>query len=297
MPRKQPATRALLGCLIGLTLLTTSLSASGAVRHHRHRVSGVPVSPALRSSSALVVDENTATVLLAKNADAVIPIASITKLMTALVVLDAKQPTEEMIKLTAADRQVGRGGHSRLQTGARLSRGDLMHLALMSSENRAAYTLGLHYPGGVDAAVAAMNAKARALGMTHTRFADPTGLSAQNVSSPEDLAKLVTAASRSTLIRSYSTDDRYSVQVGRHRLEFRNTDNLVAKSDWNIVVQKTGYTNEAGRCLVMKAIIEDRPILIVLLDSYGKYTRTADARRVRDWIHSRANERVEHAAR
>jgi len=167
----------------------------------------------------------------------------------------------------------------------------------MSSENRAAYTLGLHYPGGVDAAVAAMNAKARALGMTHTRFADPTGLSAQNVSSPEDLAKLVTAASRSTLIRSYSTDDRYSVQVGRHRLEFRNTDNLVAKSDWNIVVQKTGYTNEAGRCLVMKAIIEDRPILIVLLDSYGKYTRTADARRVRDWIHSRANERVEHAAR
>ncbi|MBS0612411.1 MAG: D-alanyl-D-alanine endopeptidase [Proteobacteria bacterium] len=297
MPRNLPATRALLGSLIGLTLLCTSLPASGAAPHHRHRVSGIRSVPALRSSSALVVDENTATVLLAKNADAVIPIASITKLMTALVVLDAKQPTEELIKLTTADRQVGRGGHSRLQTGARLSRGDLMHLALMSSENRAAYTLGLHYPGGVSAAVSAMNAKARALGMTHTRFADPTGLSAQNVSSPEDLAKLLTAASRSALIRSFSTDDRYSVLVGRRRLEFRNTDNLVAKADWNIVVQKTGYTNEAGRCLVMKAIIEDRPILIVLLDSFGKYTRTADARRVRDWIHARANERVEHAAR
>lgn len=296
MPRRTRTARVLLSCTLGFGLMAGSLGASGAARHHRHRAA-VPDVPSLKSSSALVVDESTHSVLLEKNADAVIPIASITKLMTALVVLDAGQSLEETIRLTPADRQIGRGGHSRLPTGALLSRGDLMHLALMSSENRAAYTLALHYPGGMPAAVAAMNAKARALGMNHSRFADPTGLSAQNVSSPEDLTRLLTAASLNPLIRTYSTDDRHSVRVGRRQLEFRNTDNLVAKRDWDIVVQKTGYTNEAGRCLVMKAIIEDRPILIVLLDSFGKYTRTADARRVRDWIHARANERVEHAAR
>lgn len=296
MIRKLPATRTMISCVMALTLATATMSAPAAVRHHRHR-SATPAMPALKSGSALVVDESTNSVLLEKNADAIIPIASITKLMTALVVLDAGQPIDEMIRLTPADRLSGRGGHSRLPTGASLSRGDLMHLALMASENRAAFTLALHYPGGMQAALAAMNAKARTLGMTHTQFADPTGLSALNTSSPQDLARLLAAGSRSSLIREYSTDDRHVVRVGRRLIEFRNTDNLVAHRDWNIVVQKTGYTVDAGRCLVMKAIIEDRPILMVLMDSYGKYSRTADARRVRDWIHARANERVEHAAR
>jgi D-alanyl-D-alanine endopeptidase (penicillin-binding protein 7) len=282
--------------MAGLIMTGAALSASASPRHVRHRHPTPTGVPALRSSSALVVDENTSSVLLSKQADAAFPIASITKLMTALVVLDAGQPTDEMIKLTREDRELGRGAHSRLPTGATLSRGDLIHLALMSSENRAAHTLGNHYPGGLPACVDAMNAKARALGMTQTHFADPTGLSSQNVASPEDLTKLVIAASQNPIIRDYSTDDRYSVRVGRHSLQFRNTDNLVANPNWNIVVQKTGYTVDAGRCLVMKAIIEDRPIVIVLLDSYGKYTRIADAKRIRDWIHARANERVEHAS-
>jgi serine-type D-Ala-D-Ala endopeptidase (penicillin-binding protein 7) len=292
--------RRIVSSLIGLTLLSASLTAPAATRHHQHhrRVSNaLPGLPALRSSSVLVVDENTSSVLLSKNPNAVIPIASITKLMTALVVLDAGQSTDEMITLTRAERPEGRGGPSRLPTGASLSRGDLIHLALMSSENRAAFVLGNRYPGGLPACIAAMNAKARALGMTHSRFADPTGLSSGNRASPEDLSKLVIAASQNPLIRNYSTDDRHSVLLGRRRVEFRNTDNLVANPNWNIIVQKTGYTVDAGRCLVMKAIIEDRPIVIVLLDSYGKYTRIADAKRIRDWIHVRANERVEHAAR
>jgi len=296
MPRKLPAACTMISCVLALASAAATMSASAAVRHHRHRSEPAGM-PALKSSSALVMDESTNSVLLEKNADVVIPIASITKLMTALVVLDADQPIDEMIQLTPADRQTGRGGHSRLPTGARLSRGDLMHLALMASENRAAFALALHYPGGMQAALAAMNARARVLGMTHTRFADPTGLSALNTSSPQDLARLLAAGSRNPLIRQFSTDSRHSVRIGRRLIEFRNTDNLVAHRDWNIVVQKTGYTVDAGRCLVMKAIIEDRPILMVLMDSYGKYSRTADARRVRDWIHARANERIEHAAR
>jgi serine-type D-Ala-D-Ala endopeptidase (penicillin-binding protein 7) len=282
--------------MAGLVMTGTAIQASAHTHHVRHRHAAPTGTPALRSSSVLVVDENTSSVLLSKQADAAIPIASITKLMTALVVLDAQQPTDEMIKLTRDDREPSKGFHSRLPTGAALSRGDLIHLALMSSENRAAFTLGNHYPGGLRACIAAMNAKAKALGMTHTHFDDPTGLSSQNVASPEDLTKLVIAASQSPTIRDDSTDDRYSVRLGRHDMQFRNTDNLVANPNWNIVVQKTGYTVEAGRCLVMKAIIEDRPIVIVLLDSYGKYTRIADAKRIRDWIHARANERVEHAS-
>ncbi len=292
--------RRIVASLIGLSFLSVSIATPAATRHHRHHRRAADIvagMPALRSSSALVVDENTSSVLLSKNPDAVIPIASITKLMTALVVLEAGQSTDEMITLTRTERPGSRGGPSRLTTGATLSRGDLLHLALMASENRAAYVLGSRYPGGLPACIAAMNAKARALGMLHSRFTDPTGLSSGNMASPEDLSKLVIAASQNSLIRNYSTDDRHSVLVGRRRVEFRNTDNLVANPNWNIVVQKTGYTVDAGRCLVMKTIIEDRPIVIVLLDSYGKYTRIADAKRIRDWIHLRANERVEHAAR
>ena len=242
--------------------------------------------PALRSSAALVVDERDSSVLFAKHADVASPIASITKLMTALVVLDARQPMDELLTISPADADLGKGSVSRLVVGTSLSRADLMHLALMSSENRAAHALGANFPGGLPAFVAAMNAKAAALHMTSSRFVDPTGLSSLNVASPEDLSKLVRAASDNPLIREYSTDRHYAVRV-RHRLvEFRNTDRLVANPTWNIVVQKTGYIAEAGRCLVMEAVIEGRSVVIVLLDSFGKYTRLADATRIKRWMES-----------
>ncbi|MGB6308464.1 MAG: D-alanyl-D-alanine endopeptidase [Steroidobacteraceae bacterium] len=249
--------------------------------------------PKLKSSSVLIIDQSDATVLYSRHADVAMPIASITKLMTALVVLDARQPLDEMIQITDEDRNLPKGGFSRLVVGTTLSRGDLMHLALMSSENRAAHALGSNYPGGVPALVAAMNAKAAALGMANAHFVDPTGLSSQNVASPEDLSKLVIAASHNPAIREYSTDSHYSVKVRRHMVEFRNTDNLVANPTWNIVVQKTGYIAEAGKCLVMSAVIEGRSVVIVLLDSLGKYTRVADAKRIKTWMEASANERVQ----
>lgn len=243
-----------------------------------------PGDPDLRSTSALVVDEGDASILLSRNADKAAPIASITKLMTALVILDAEQSLDEKIEISRDDRAIDRGGPSRLAAGTVLSRGDLLHLALMSSENRAAYAVGRSYPGGIDAMIVAMNAKARALGMRSAHFADPTGLSSQNVASPSDLSRLVMAASRNATIRSYSTDPEHTVTVGRGRVEFRNTNNLVRNKDWDIVVQKTGYTEAAGRCLVMKTVVNDRPVVIVLMNSYGKYTRVADAARIRRWI-------------
>ncbi len=240
--------------------------------------------PNLRSASVLVVDPANSSVLLAKNAEVAAPIASITKLMTALVVLDAGQPLDELIEVTDAERDYGKSWASRLSVGATLTRGDLMHLALMASENRAAHALGSAYPGGIPAIVRAMNAKAAALGMTSAHFVEPTGLSSDNVASPEDLAKLVIAASRNATIRDFSTDPSYVVRVHRHLVEFHNTDRLVSNPTWNIVVQKTGYITEAGRCLVMEAVIEGRSVVIVLLDSLGKYTRLADATRVKNWL-------------
>ncbi|MFO1425522.1 MAG: D-alanyl-D-alanine endopeptidase [Steroidobacteraceae bacterium] len=240
--------------------------------------------PDLRSAAALVLDETHASVLYAHRADEALPIASITKLMTALVVLEAHQPLDELIEITPEDRALKRGAASRLAVGAKLTRGDLMHLALMSSENRAAHALGRSYPGGLPAVVRAMNARARTLDMTRTRFVDPAGLSSQNVASPSDLAKLVMATSANPDIRRFSTDDEHAVRVGRQMLEFRNTNNLVRNPGWDITVQKTGYLVEAGRCLVMRAAIEGRDVVIVLLNSYGKYTRVADARRIRKWI-------------
>jgi D-alanyl-D-alanine endopeptidase (penicillin-binding protein 7) len=178
-----------------------------------------------------------------------------------------------------------------LGVGTKLSRSDFMHIALMSSDNRAAHVIARSFPGGVPAFVRAMNAKAQALGMTSAHFVDPTGLSDLNVASAEDLCLLVAAASRNPTVRQYSTDHRHSVVVGRRMVEFRNTNTLVAKADWNILVQKTGFTNEAGQCLVMKAVIKDRTVVIVLLDSFGKYTRVADARRIRKWLEARASDR------
>jgi D-alanyl-D-alanine endopeptidase (penicillin-binding protein 7) len=249
--------------------------------------------PKLKSSSVFIVDQSDSSVIYARHSDVAMPIASITKLMTALVVLDAKQPLDEPIRITRADRQLPRGGTSRLSVGSVLTRGDLMHLALMSSENHAAHALGTNYPGGIEAMVSAMNAKAAALGMSSAHFVDPTGLSSQNVASPEDLSKLVIAASHNPTIREYSTDPQYSVRIQRRLVEFRNTDNLVANPTWNIVVQKTGYIAEAGKCLVMEAIIEGRSVVIVLLDSLGKYTRVADAKRIKTWMETSTAGRVQ----
>jgi D-alanyl-D-alanine endopeptidase (penicillin-binding protein 7) len=249
--------------------------------------------PRLKSSSVLIVDQSDSTVLYSRHADVASPIASITKLMTALVVMDAKQPLDELVQISDADRDFPKGAFSRLAVGTTLTRGDLMHLALMSSENRAARALGNNYPGGMPAMVAAMNAKAKALGMTNAHFVDANGLSSQNVASPEDLSKLVIAASKNRTIREFSTDKSYAVKVHRRMIEYRNTDNLVANPAWNIVVQKTGYISEAGKCLVMAAVIEGRSVVIVLLDSFGKYTRVADAQRIKTWMASTASSRLQ----
>jgi serine-type D-Ala-D-Ala endopeptidase (penicillin-binding protein 7) len=250
------------------------------------------VTPKLKSSSVLIVDQSDSSILYSRNSDVAAPIASITKLMTALVVLDAHQPLDEPLQITQAERDLPKSNSSRLTVGTVLTRGDLMHLALMSSENRAAHALGSNYPGGMPAMVSAMNAKAAALGMTSAHFVDPTGLSSENVASPEDLSKLVIAASRNPTIREFSTDPSYSVRIRKRLVAYRNTDNLVANPTWNIIVQKTGYITEAGKCLVMEAVIEGRNVVIVLLDSLGKYTRVADAKRVKSWMEASATERV-----
>jgi len=273
-------------CLSLAASLAQAAVATGTAQRVHLRYSNRPTlnDPALRSSAALVLDLTNSSVLYSRHSDVALPIASITKLMTALVVMEAGQPLDEMLAVSGDDRSLGKGSSSRLSPGTALSRGELMHLALMASENRAAHALGRNYPGGVEACVIAMNAKAHELGMTSAHFVEPTGLSDENVASPEDLAKLVMAAAKVAAIREYSTDSDFSVRIGRHMVRFRNTDSLVSKPDWNIVVQKTGYIHEAGRCLVMQTVIEDRPVVIVLLNSYGKRTRVADARRVRRWV-------------
>ena len=252
------------------------------VSYHHH----APASPALRSSAALVLDATGSSVLFSRRADVAMPIASITKLMTALVVIDAGQPLDEPLQVTEDDVARGRGTVSRLAPGTTLTRGDLMHLALMASENRAAHALARNFPGGIAACVAAMNARAHALGMGASRFVEPTGLSDENVASAEDLSKLVMEAAKVPAIREYSTDTSYDVQVGRRMVTFHSTDSLTSKPDWDIVVQKTGYIAQAGRCLVMQTIIEARTVVIVLLNSYGKRSRIADARRIRRWMES-----------
>jgi len=270
-----------------LLLMLAFTSTPGEARRSPAHAHAAGDSPQIRSNAVFVLDEGSSTVLLARQAEVATPIASITKLMTALVVTDAKQPLDEVLQITDEDREHGRGAFSRLAVGTRLSRGDLLHVALMSSENRAAHALGRNYPGGLSAFVAAMNARAHALGMNNARFVDPTGLSGENVASPADLSKLVIAASHEPTIQKYSTDELHAVRVGRKMLEFRNTDLLVRNPAWNIIVQKTGYITEAGKCLVMEALIRGRAIVIVLLDSFGKYTRVADAQRIRRWLEAR----------
>ncbi|HVW69321.1 MAG TPA: D-alanyl-D-alanine endopeptidase [Steroidobacteraceae bacterium] len=270
---------------------SSSTTATHHVHHHarahaRHASLSLD-GPALHSSAALVFDETNRSVLYSRNADVAMPIASISKLVTALTVADAKQPMDEIIEITNEDRAVGKGAASRLAVGTRLTRGDLFHLALMASENRAAHALARNYPGGMAAFMPAMNAKARQLGMTSSHFVEPTGLSYENVASPEDLSKLVAAASHNATIREYSTDPSYDVRIGRRMVGFHNTNSLVNNPSWDIIVQKTGFINEAGRCLVMQTKIQDRTVDIVLLNSYGKKTRVADATRIRKWMEAK----------
>jgi len=303
-PRSRAKTRSTVRAKTRVTRLSTKISSA---RHKRlvsfrprstHATRYAPVLSAgdlaglnetanplgLQSNAALVLDETSSSVLYAKNPNAVLPIASITKLMTALVVLEAKQDMNEVLTVTTDDIDHIKHTSSRLRVGARLTRQEMLHIALMSSENRAASALGRHYPGGSPAFVEAMNARAMLLGMTDTHYVETTGLSSKNVSSPRDLAKLVIAAREHPLIRQYSTHEAYTVEPGGHPLQYRNSNRLVRNSDWDIILQKTGYITEAGRCLVMNAVIEGRSVVMVFLDSKGKYSRAADANRIRAWL-------------
>ena len=238
----------------------------------------------LKSSVALVIDQDTHQVLFSKNPQAVLPIASITKLMTALVVTEAGLPLDETLTISQDDVDTEKGSRSRLTVGTQLSRGEMLLLALMSSENRAAHALGRHYPGGMDAFVAAMNAKAQLLGMSGTRYVEPTGLSSQNRSSANDLVRLVDAAYAHQIIRELSVSREAQVDVGKRQLQFRSTNGLVRNPEWDIGLQKTGYISEAGRCVVMQAQLAGRKLIMVLLDSAGRYSRIGDAERIRKWL-------------
>ncbi len=238
----------------------------------------------LKSSVAYVLDQSSSQVLFEKNADAVLPMASITKLMTGLVVVEANQDMNEILTITEDEIDKEKFTSSRLKIGVQLPRATMLHLALMSSENRAAAALGRSYPGGLPAFVTAMNAKAKVLGMTDTHYVDASGLSSKNVASARDLAKLVVAAAQHPLLGQYSTDSRYSIEAQGKVLNYANTNHLVSNPDWEIGVQKTGFISEAGRCLVMQARIDGRPVVMVFLDSKGKESRIGDASRVRKWL-------------
>lgn len=272
--------------------LPVSSTASATAKADRLQVSAASTAANddpvfLRSGSALVVDEGTGRILLSKNADIARPIASLTKLMTAAVVLDAHQPMDQVIEITDADIDTLKWSASRLRPGTKLTREELLKLALMSSENRAAHALARNYPGGLQAFVAAMNAKARALGMNSTRYVEPTGLSPQNESTAHDLALLVKEAYHYPLIRAFSTHPESEVDIGSRTLQFRNTDHLVFNRGWDILLQKTGYINEAGHCLVLQTQFEGRRVIVVLLDAWGKYSHFGDAQRIRNWLQTK----------
>jgi D-alanyl-D-alanine endopeptidase (penicillin-binding protein 7) len=239
----------------------------------------------LRSANVLVLDAAEDRQIYAKAADEVTPIASVTKLMTAMVILDAQQALDESLDIDAADFDYLKGSHSRLRQGTTLTRREMLRLALMSSENRAAASLARHYPGGTSAFVTAMNFKALALGLKHTHYSDPTGLSPENVSTASDLARLVQAAAEYPLVREFTTTPSHMVELDTGRmLGFNNSNALVKNQAWDITLQKTGYIREAGKCVVMLVNIASKPFVIVLLDSMGQYTRIADAQRVKHWL-------------
>ena len=255
---------------------------------------GAPKSPArsdevfLRSAVVLVQDAASGETLIAKNQGTVLPIASITKLMTAMVILDSGISLEQRVAISSEDNDLVKGTRSRLRPGTVLTRDELLLLALMSSENRAAFSLARTYPGGTAAFVAAMNAKAQALGMNDTRFIDPTGLSSSNVSTAQDLARMVRAAHEYPLIREYSTRDSATVQALGRQLGYRNTNGLVRSTHWDIGLSKTGYISEAGRCLVMRVRMASREVIVVLLDSWGRLSRVGDANRIKKWLETHA---------
>jgi D-alanyl-D-alanine endopeptidase (penicillin-binding protein 7) len=240
----------------------------------------------LKSSVALVIDQDTSEVLFSKNDHAVLPIASLTKLMTGLILSESHLPMNEMITISQEDVDTEKGSSSRLRVGTELTRGELLHLALMSSENRAAHALGRSYPGGLPVFVKLMNAKAMLIGMTDTRYVEPTGLSSNNQSSARDLVKLVNVAYGNATMRELSTSPGYQVAVGNRVLQYNNTNRLVKNPSWDIGLQKTGYISEAGQCLVMQAKVAGRKLIMVFLDSAGKLSRIGDAERVRHWVES-----------
>jgi len=250
--------------------------------------------PVLESSGVLVLDPTTGQTLYSKNADRATPIASITKLMTAMVVLDAKLPLDEVLQITSEDIDLIKNTQSRLPIGAHFRRDDLLRLALMASDNRAAAALGRNYPGGILAFVDAMNAKAKSLGLTATHFVDSSGLAPGNVATAAELGKLVAAASHYSLINEYSTTGAVEVTLPdtKRKLSFVNTNALVRGGDWQIGLSKTGFINESGKCLVMQAIIANQPVVIVLLDSWGRLTRIGDANRIRRWLESNPSKLV-----
>ncbi len=240
----------------------------------------------LKSSVALVIDQDTQEVLFSKNDHAILPIASLTKIMTGVIISSANLPMDEVLTVTQADVDTEKNSSSRLRVGTSLTRGELLHLALMSSENRAAHALGRTYPGGLQTFVGLMNAKAKMLGMKDTRYVEPTGLSSLNQSSAQDLAALVNAAHADPVMRELTTSSSYQVAVGRQTLQYNNTNRLVKSPNWDIGLQKTGYITEAGQCLVMQTKIAGRKLIMVFLDSAGKLSRIADAERVRHWVES-----------
>jgi serine-type D-Ala-D-Ala endopeptidase (penicillin-binding protein 7) len=238
----------------------------------------------LKSNVAYVIDQTTQEVLVSKNDAAVLPIASLTKLMTGLLVSEAKSPLDEPLAITQADVDTEKGSSSRLRVGMVLTRGELLHLALMSSENRAAHALARNAPGGLDRFIKQMNDRARSLGMRDTLYVEPTGLSSKNQSSAKDLALLAQVASIDPLLREYSTSPGYSLAFGRKILNYNNTNRLVHNESWDIGLQKTGYISEAGRCLLMQANVAGRKLIMVFLDSVGTNSRLGDAERVRRWV-------------
>ena len=279
----------LLALIVGVAAVP-SFAADGIVKTgvQSSRFSAKPVALRLRSSAVLVIAQDSGEQLFAKNVDQVMPIASITKLMTAMVVLDSGLPLLETIEISNDDIDRRKGSHSKLQVGTNLMRAEMLKLALMASENRAAASLARNFPGGSDAFVAAMNQKAAELGMTNTRFEDPTGLTPNNVSTAEDLVKMVAAAHTYPLIREYTTSDSFKIESEdkrrRRLLSYGNSNRLIKSRQWDIGLSKTGYISEAGRCLVMQAMIAEKPVIIVLLDSWGKLSRIADANRIKRWI-------------
>ena len=253
-----------------------------------------PQNLVLRSASALVEDQRTGECLVQKQADAILPIASITKLMTAMVVLDAKMNLQESITIASEDVDTLRHSRSRLPVNTRLTRGDALLLALMASENRAAHALGRTYLGGLATFVAAMNAKARSLGLVETRFEDPAGISIGNTSTARDLARMVDAAYHYRLIRESTTCKETTIRSGHRTLQFHNTNSLIRNPRWQIGLSKTGFIDEAGRCLVMQLQVAKRPVLIVLLDAQGKLTRYGDANRIKQWMEGSQAVRKKH---